>query len=708
MTSDDKISKELAAPDTGDEDAPPTPDSEKASAAAFDVTADTGLALLGNEIEIITGVRLPHLDRGPVQAFAARGKGGSKDNYFALICENKLIPRTRHAGAFAAVMNPCLAKLVGSGVVYWPPMREQRYVFVYENNLGRPLLKPGDTSGLSWKQDYVMNAVIKPMVNLMLDLRDADLVHGCINPYNMFDGGSEVIEKVMLGECLSLPPSYALPALFEPVERAMADPIARGMGTFEDDLYSFGVTITMFLRHRDPLEGMTDQEIVRQKIEMGSYGALTGKERFTGAILELLRGLLYDDRAQRWTLDEVLAWLQGQRLSPKQSSKKQKSARPMHFNNERYFRPEMLAMDLDKNPAEAMQIVEGGQLHQWIERSLEDKVVDTRYQQALETSKDLGRGPGYWDLLLSRVSVALDPEAPIRFKNLKVHPDGVPYALAQVFYEKGDLSPFADIISHALVSNWLNAQYDLRVDVGTLVSRYDSCRAFLRQPTIGYGIERCLYYLNREAPCISDKLKGFYVRTPEDMMRAFEVISRRPDRPELFIDRHIAAFLSVKDRKVIDPYFMELNADPFYKRILGNIKTLATIQKRSRMEAFPGIASWIAAILEPVYERYHDRLLRESLKSKVEKLKSYGDITRIAAMFDDAELLKKDFSNFRQAMLDYNAMRSEYNVLEVKMNNPQTFGKDAGREVAAIVSGVLAGIIILGFAFLYLMKHGAM
>jgi len=709
MAVPENLADKAAAP-AAKEDAPAVTPEE---AAVPDVPGPAmggsrGPALLNGEIEILPGQPLPVMDRGPVKAYAARGKNDTKDSYFALVCEQHLIPRSREGPKLAAILNPGLVKLVASGIVYWPPARAQRYVFVYENTLGQPLVKPGDHSGLGWKHELVMNTVIRPMVSVLMDLRDADLVHGAINPVNMFDGGKgAALDKVILGECLCLPPSYAQPALYEPIERAMADPIARGLGTIEDDVYSFGVVLAVILRHKDPLEGMDDAEIIRQKIELGSYAALTGKERFTGSILELLRGLLYDDRAQRWTLGEVQQWLDGQRLSPKQNAKKIKAARPVHFEDERYFRPSLLAFDMVKNQPEAVTLVEGGQLTQWIERSLEDKIIGNRYEQAVTLSQEEGRGPGYWDKLLARISIALDPEAPIRYKGLSLHPEGIPYALTETFYKKGNINPFLDIINQQLVIYWLNAQYDLRVDIGALVSRYDSCRAFLRQNTVGYGVERCLYFLNRDCPCLSEKVKGYYIRNPEDLLLAFEEIAYQPNRPDLFIDRHIAAFISVKDRRDIDAYMVELNADEYYMKVIGNIKTLATIQKRSRMDMLPGIAGWMADILEPVYERFHDRELRDQLRQKVDKIKVGGDLTKIAAILDDDDLHRRDFINYRKAMQEYHDLREEHDNIEKKRARPESFAKQTGAEVAAVVSGFLACIIILAFAFLYFFQGGA-
>jgi hypothetical protein len=672
-------------------------------------SAKSKRAILNNEIEILADQPLPQYDNGAAKAYNAQALGSEAKQQiriFAYVCEKDMIPRARLERKMKGVINPAIAKLIGSGVVYWPPAKAQRFVFIYENNLGKPLMESVDSSNLGWKLDVVMNAVIKPMVNVFLDFRDSGIVHGNIRSTNMFDGNAAKLERVILGDCLAVPPGATQPAIFEPIERAMCDPLARGAGTMEDDLYAFGVCLTMILRTKNPQKGMTDDEIIRQKIELGSYASLTGKERFTGGILELLRGLLYDDRNQRWTLDEVMLWMEGQRLSPKQSSKNKKASRPIHFNNERYSRPAMLAMDLEKMPSEVAQLVDGGGFTQWLTRSLEDKLTYTRYEQALESASELGRGPGYWNNVLSRVSIALDPYAPMRYKDLAIHPDGLPYAFAHEVANNGNIAPYVEIVNQQLVMFWLNAQVNVPVDVGGLVSKYESCRSFLRQTSAGYGIERMLYYLLPDCPCYSDKLKGYYVLNPEDIVVAYEDISHSKDRPALFLDRHVIAFLSVKDRKVIDGYFADVNSKEEYKRILGNVKCLATIQRRSKMEMFPGITNWIADMLDPVYKRYHDRHLRVKIKDKINKLRSSGDISKMAGVLDNNNALHQDMVNFKRAMDEYKGLREERAELDRKLENPENFGKEEGREYAAIFSLILSVIVIICFTFLFLTNDG--
>lgn len=670
--------------------------------------ASAGTALLDGEIEILIGAPLPYLDKGPVKAYAARKRGDSAENLFAMICEPHLMPRSGEALSYAAVIKPAVTRLVSSGPLYWPPAAAARYGFIFQNNLGRPLIEmAGEENGLGWRQDHVLKSVIGPLVEVLGGLHGAGIVHGNIRLDNIFDGGEKNPEHVILGECLSTPPSYTQPMLYETVERAMYDPIGKGPGLFADDIYALGVSLAIIMRRKDPMQGRTADEITNEKLSQGSYNTLLGKERITGPLLEFLRGLLYDDRDQRWTMVEILTWLEGQHLSSRQSTKKRRiAARPLPFNGQSYERQTLLARDLNNNLAEAVQLIDGGGLEQWITRSLDDGNLKERFDGAVESAREFGRGAGYPERLVCRVSIALDPEGPVRYKGMNLHPQGFSCALAEAVALKKDLQPFVEMISQLAVMYWLTEQVDMKVDTGASISSFDSCRGFVRHNNMGYGIERCLYFLDPEIPCLSDRLRNYYVRTPEDLLYAFEVISKSPGRPELFIDRHVAAFLSIKDRKVIDVYSADLGAAEAARRIMANLKVLSTIQQRAKMELFPGLSAWFAEIIEPLYGRFHDRELCGRLRKKVEKLKGKGDLVQITLLFDDYETLLDDFNAFRAAMEEYALLRQEEALIESQIEKPEMLSTAPGRRAAAVVSSVLSVIIIIGFGIMFLLRKG--
>ncbi|MEM9468925.1 MAG: hypothetical protein AAF988_02065, partial [Pseudomonadota bacterium] len=620
-----------------------SPNSEdKSSASPIEIIP------FGKNIEINSSARLPHLDKGPIKAYKAKGSQKISTNLFALLCARELTPRTSINNKYQSIVNPNLSPLVSSGSVRWNDGKIY-YCFVYEDTLGQPLISRDEKSvALGWKPDLVMGSIIKPMINLLLDMRDKDLVHGEIWPANMYDGGSASKEKMKLGECLAAPASSLLPSFYEPIERAMADPIGRGFGSTEDDLYAFGVSLAVLMRNSDPMEGMSEDDIIQHKIEKGTYATLIGSERFSGAVLELLRGLLYDDKSQRWGLDEIQAWLDGRRLSPKQSPKRIKANRPLVYDDKKYVRPELLARDLRNNPVETAKIVENSELKVWLDRAIEDKSLKSRMENTIDDLAVIEKGDGYAERLSARIAITLNPEMPVQYKELSFMPDGFGRHLSNSYILQKDIQPHIDIIRGLFLMQIIRQKTDL--DQGVMISRFDSCRNYIAQTKIGSGIERCLYVLDPECPCLSNTLSDFYVRSPEELIHALNQVARKKDKPKRIIDRHIAAFLSVKDRKNIDPYLVDLgNEDDIQQQILAEIKILATIQKRSQLLNFPDLALWVAKRLTPVYERFYDRDKRKTLETEIEKLAKIGDLTKIAFLFDDEHLYQNDYYMFGQS-----------------------------------------------------------
>jgi hypothetical protein len=316
-------------------------------------------------------------------------------------------------------------------------------------------------------------------------------------------------------------------------------------------------------------------------------------------------------------------------------------------------------------------------------------------------SREKGTGPGYEDRLAANLSIALDTKAPLRFKGLRLTGDGFGKALAQAVVQRQDIQPYADIFAQNIAFNWITVQENQHIDIGSLISRFDSCRSFIRHGKTGYGIERCVYVLCPEVNCLSDKLTDYYVTTPEEMIYAFEDICRKGKAPITFLDRHSAAFLSVKDSKVIDSYLFDLASSEDYKKILGNLKCLATIQKRSNMPPFPGIAQAFMDVIDTICARYHDREVRDRLQKSVARYAAEGDLAKMASIFNNAELLTRDMGGFRQAMGEFSALSTEDAQLTARLADRANFGRATGREIAAVVSSIIAAIVILATSFMF-------
>lgn len=674
------------------------------NANAFRISPLKGRMTFGEAIEIDLSNRLPKFGNPFIGAYAAKAMGGDGRDYIAYVCEPQFTPRNRVGPAYAGISNASLLRLIGSGIGKIAETHTHRFVFIYENTLGKPLAESDAGLAMGIKSEKLLEKVVPPLISALKDLRDNDIVHGAIRATNIYDGGKDNLESVILGECLSLPPSMAQPVIYEPIDRALAQPTGRGLGCNQDDLYSLGVTLAMMLRNRDPMKGKSEAEILQNKMQYGTYATLlSADDHIAGSIVELLRGLLQDDRRQRWTLDEVLGWLDGRRLSPKQATKKLRAARPLAFNGKTFSYPAALAREMFLHPADAQTLIESGEIQQWIKRSLDDEEMGQRFEAALKSAEEQGRGAQYPDRLLARVGIALDPEGPIRYKNLSVTGEGLATALAEAFASNKDLPTYADIFSGSLLSFWMTILTELNVDMSSFVSRFETCRHFIKQPGPGFGLERILYFLNPDVHCLSPVVNRFYARTPEEFIQACEdIASDKGARPHKLMDRHAIAFLCAKDRKVAEPYLYELSSNEPFRYSLGTLQCLAAIQRYGRMGPMRNLSNWMADFLEPVFERFHDRDVRRDLRKKVNEVRDKGELARVLSVVDNNELLRTDLLLFRRAMREYRMLVTERDDLASRMRDSRYYGRREGREASVVVAGIVATILIVGIIVLYM------
>lgn len=649
-------------------------------------------------IKIHTDKPLPDYDIGPVKAYAANGVSG---DLIALVCDPLYVPRYKTADVYATLTSPCLLEMEARGTVFWPPAQAERFVFLYRHDLTRRFLKPGEPAAMGMRPDDVIERVVGPLFGLLKMLKERDFIHGSIRPDNMFIGGAD--KRLILGDCLTMPASYSQPALYETIERAMATPLGRGCGVQSDEMYALGVSLAVMLRQNDHTAGMSADEIVRKKIEFGSYDVITGKERFRGNVLELLRGLLHDDVVQRWGVDQVQAWMDGQRLSPKQAVYARKAPRPLEFNGKKYFFSRFLSMDLHKNPSDVQRIVESDELSKWLLRAVEDPRADERVEESVLESAKNGRGQNYAERLATNIGSALDLDGPLRYGDMSFMARAFGNVLVEAVLKGREMKPYVDVLGSSMVLHWVASRDNLKVDKGALLAQFDNCRAYIRQSKIGFGLERCLYFLNPGAQCLSSKLREYLVTSPAEFALACNDMCDKEKVPDRFLDRHSVAYLSIKDSKVIDSFFYDLSASDPAKRLMVELKCLALIQKRHDTGPLVALCRAFVKKLDVVYAQYNDKEVRERLEKNIKRFAEEGQLVKIAGLLDNADLLNKDQAGFRNAVREYQKLEAEAQDLEMRLKDKSSFGKERGQQVAAVISAVISLILMAFIGFVSFM-----
>lgn len=658
-------------------------------------------ATLNKHTEIDLETELPDFANGYLKAYAATHQGRP---CFAMKTDEHYSPRISLCENYKLCANNSLPALIDHGIGYNADNRPVGYFIVYSDTLGKRLYQKDDIIAPGWKADHVLERLVVPLIHILKDLQTRDISHGNIRADNLYDGGKTTSETVRLGEALSLPSTMAQPVVFETIERGMADPVGRGMPLISDDLYAIGVLMAMHLRSYDPLKGKSDSEIISSKVLNGSYAALVGgNDRFSGGVLELLRGLLMDDAKQRWSLDEVLAWMDGRRLSPKQPVKKKKATRAINMNGISYYYASTFAHNISKNPQETVTMVENNELTHWVERSLSDEDMSLRLVNAVKTASDGGTGAGYWDRLIPRISIALDPTAPIRYKNHSFFMDGYGDVFAEAYIKKNSLAKLTSFLTDTISLYWITECANLNMDVSQYASQIDKGRSFLKTNSFLTGTERCLYFYNDTVHCLSPIVKDYYARTPIEYVAALEHFAglNKDALPDTIIDKHGACFLIERDNRVVEPFSFDLNSPERFRYILANIQILGAIQKFSNIGKLPNITQWLVQYSAPLIERFHSAKLKKKIQSQLQAKKTSGNIQDIMDIIEDPKLIRDDQLDFRSALKEYRALTIERTQLELKLKNPRHNAEKSGREWAMTLSGIISTLIVLGFIMVH-------
>lgn len=650
-----------------------------------------GRISLGGDVEILTDKPLEELASYGTYAFEARDRRVSGEK-LALICGRGMGPRVTALASYKNIKSPHIIKLLDAGIIDWQPENRQRLALIFDMPPKRKLLKNAEAQPHRITEDKIVNVLIQPILNVLTDFHNMDLVHGAINPENIFLAGAEGSESAILGECVSSAPSFRQHAMFEPIERAMAQPAGRGIGTIQDDLYALGMCVAMALRGENFVLGKTPEDVLQAKMDDGSFSVAIQQQRLPTNVAEFLRGVLNDDEQQRWDIDDANRWLSGQRQTQKQGRPVINAARPFVIKNEKFWNLRSIAYMFSKNGAEAVNVIEDSQFDLWIKRNFEDKALLKNMANVWENEKSSGR-----DKLVASMGIVLDPPAPVRYKGLSILPSGYGSALAEAISRGEDIQAYGEMILNQFFSSWVNARFEEIADGAGIIASFEKTRNFLTQKAAGYGIERVLYTLNRETACLSPALKDFFVLSPDGLLTALEIISRQGNRPEAIFDRHMISFLSVRESKMIDPFLGHITSPDRGNQIVGITRALSAIQRRFKMGPVPGLTSWIASLTAPAVERYYDHDLRKEIAKKIDRAKDTGILANILDLIDDYNFLEQDTQRFAQAKKEYAYLQNEKRTIENSLRQKKGFGYGTGRQTAMIISCLLSFFIIVGY-----------
>ncbi len=258
---------------------------------------------------------LGELDSPSARAYAVQDRQNLNRKVFALICEPGLPPRTKVIAALRGATFPGMMPLIEWDTVYWPPLGQRCMAVIYARPQGGKLLMLATPEDGQINEHDLSRLVFDPLARAVNELARHRITHGSIRPDNLFFMDEERTD-VVLGECVSAPPGFNQPAAFETIERALTSPEGRGEGTVGDDLFALGATLVCLLLGRNPVENLSEDDLIAARTKWGSHTAYCGKTHIALALVEPLRAMLNDDPGERWNREKLDQWVDGSSVTP--------------------------------------------------------------------------------------------------------------------------------------------------------------------------------------------------------------------------------------------------------------------------------------------------------------------------------------------------------------------------------------------------------
>lgn len=677
-------------------------DGNMAGNATVAEAVDLPVVILNDDFEISPSEPLPRLDSPTARAFAAKDLRDGNENIFALICDGNAPLRDSVLTQLKSLRSPEILRLLDWGAVDWPQDGQRHRVVLLNKPLGGAVMANLGGKIKPLGQAMIVDHVLKPVVSVLGKLASNGITHRAIRPDNLYYKDS-TRTSVMLGECVSAPPGYNQPTMFETIESGMAMPAGRHAGTPADDIYALGVTTLMLLLGRNSVPHLKDEELLRAKIVQGSYGVLVGKNDILQSMREPLRGMLCDDPVQRWGYNELQFWLNGRRQGSLRITPPAKAMRAFRFNGNNFFTARALANALAGKCDTIAASVSADNIATWVDRSIGDEdgaaavamAADQTMQrggESLQSSQETAR--------VARLCMALDPDAPVRYKKYSAVFDGLGSALAANYHDQNMVQSIKELLLHELPLFWLNMQTNITPEHPARIRLAKRLILYVTRPRLGFGIERCLYELNPTQRCLSPLISHAGVSDIHELLPAMERVAQPGKRPPM--DRHIGAFIAARFAGDVNESLVAI-ADKRDKtrQTIGLLRLIAVLQSVLGPSSLPRLAQAMAPEIEDVVENYHNRPLRRQLRAKLPKLMERANFVEIYNAVADGATRGADAQGFADATQAYAAITSEINLLDHGGGANPALAQQNGRQFAAGLSMFLALVAVAAAVMIY-------
>ena len=633
---------------------------------------------------------LPEFDHAYAKGFEAKDDFSPTRIVYGMVCDNNIPPRLQAAGELTGFVNPHGTTLLGYGTMNCSHLGEARPVLFFERPRGQKLSEL-TKQGTRLHEHKVIDFVLQPAMKALTAMREKRVSHGHIHPGNFY-----MSDASQLGECLSAPCGTLSHYLYEPLERLMATPLGRGEASEKGDVYSLGILAYELMYGLDKIKAIPRETFIERAINLGSYHVFASNREFSDMFQDFFRGILNENPAERWGLEQVQQWLGGKRFNMIAPSAPKEASRPIDFVGESFFSRRLLANALHTHWRESLKEIKNLRIDRWVEMSLHRPELAEKLDRSLRIAGH-GSTDAQLNDMLTRVVTILDPTGPLRSRELALRPDGIGPTLAEVVHHNSsaELVQLQSFIENDFGNFWTEqADSNKTPEMSTTIWRLQRTRPYMKSKALGFGLERTLYELNPGLCCQSPLVKPYHVMSSLDMLKTLDAMASRFGSETSLVDRHIAAFMACrmdmgKEIRIHDLASIPALAD---NQELLMLKLLAKAQQKHSRLQLVGLCTWAAMRIEKLIDQIHNRIIRKRLKLQLKKYAQTGNLFEVMSAIINTDVSFHDQDGFAKAIALHQINQDRIDrlkneeILEFK-------AKKAGGKMAMIISWTILSIV---------------
>ncbi len=290
------------------------------------------------------------------------------------------------------------------------------------------------------KQDIVLQQIIIPVLETLVQMHNAEITHGCINNENVFvEVSSEGnVEKILLSNTILEPSGYNQNGIFEPVNRMLVHRSGKYSGNKAADCYAVGILLMSLVAGESGFKSGYET-ILSSKVRNGSYATVIEQwfgrddKNIDPALKCIAYWLLNDNEEKRWDAVQALKFLRRRHrkftisntIKAMQNDiaerQKHRLTKPVSFSSEECFSFDEAAISSIRHYEEIKLKVKNGKL---IHALLKNSDVSAKFiskvsllrTAASHEEKNISKE----ELFLTFLIILLNNKMPIKIRDLTV------------------------------------------------------------------------------------------------------------------------------------------------------------------------------------------------------------------------------------------------------------------------------------------------